>query len=175
MKEQFFKYIFGVTSTKEFEDWLYNDSTIERKLGQDSYLELISMNFNSDDFKSKLTDFIKSHFDWKEYLNWERIQDEKRMDEIGKSEMTIDLQSISSGQELHALLKERLKFPDFYGNNRHALWDAITGLVAMPKTLTFKNWNIFSERLPFESKMLEEIIFRYNNIEYNEKKIKNSW
>ncbi|HHP1052938.1 barstar family protein [Bacillus cereus group sp. BfR-BA-01354] len=40
-------------------------------------------------------------------------------------------------KELHKLLKERLGFPDFYGENWDAFWDAISGLIELPTTVQF--------------------------------------
>jgi len=47
----------------------------------------------------------------------------------------VDLGSVKSSKELHLLLQEALEFPEWYGGNWDAFWDAITGLVEMPETL----------------------------------------
>ncbi|MFJ5518048.1 barstar family protein [Streptomyces griseoluteus] len=46
--------------------------------------------------------------------------------------ITIDVSEVSDESALHLLLKQKLGFPDFYGMNWNAFWDAITGLRAVP-------------------------------------------
>ena len=77
--------------------------------------------------------------------------------------MTIDLKDTSSIKELHLLFQQRLEFPDFYGKNWAAFWDAITGLVDMPDCLILKGWSDFSSSFPADSKVLYQIINRYNS------------
>ena len=40
----------------------------------------------------------------------------------------IDFSGIGSKQELHALLKEKLSLPEYYGNNLDALYDCLTDI-----------------------------------------------
>ena len=72
--------------------------------------------------------------------------------------VSIDLSEVQSSQALHGMLKEALGFPDWYGCNWDAFWDAITGLVEMPETLEFSGWDIFSECLPHDAKMLRQCL-----------------
>ncbi|MDO9003120.1 MAG: barstar family protein [Aquabacterium sp.] len=67
----------------------------------------------------------------------------------------IDLSTVSSSQELHAALAKCLHFPEWYGANWDAFWDAITGLVEMPISLHLIGWNEVSRRLPREAKLLQ--------------------
>lgn len=67
----------------------------------------------------------------------------------------IDLQVITSAEELHSLLMESLNFPGWYGAHWDAFWDAITGLVDMPYTVRFLGWPQFSQRLPREAVLLK--------------------
>lgn len=46
--------------------------------------------------------------------------------------MRIDLKNRDSINSFHSLMKEKLKFPEYYGMNWDAFWDSITGLVKMP-------------------------------------------
>lgn len=75
----------------------------------------------------------------------------------------IDLSKVESSDKLHDMLARELHFPEFYGKNWDALWDAITGLVDMPSKLTFKGWDSFSKRLPEDAAMLKSILDDYND------------
>ena len=70
----------------------------------------------------------------------------------------IDLRGISSTDELHRLLLKSLNFPDWYGCNWNAFWDAITGLVGMPETLQLVGWSDFEARLPRDAQMMRECL-----------------
>ncbi|MEU0914537.1 barstar family protein [Streptomyces althioticus] len=58
-------------------------------------------------------------------------------------------------------LQRDLRFPDFYGRNRDALWDAITGLVDLPDELTFTDCAAFSAALPTEARTLRGLFDDY--------------
>jgi ribonuclease inhibitor len=51
--------------------------------------------------------------------------------------MTIQLlgTEMTTREALHAHLKERLGFPDYYGQNLDALWDCLRAEVAVPLTI----------------------------------------
>ena len=78
--------------------------------------------------------------------------------------MEIDLKNISSVEQLHLELKDRLQLPGFYGMNWDAFWDAITGLVTMPQQLSLLGWNDFSRKFPKDSKTLLRIVRDYNSV-----------
>ena len=70
----------------------------------------------------------------------------------------IDLSPIATPSDLQTLLAESLGFPDFYGHNWNAFWDAITGLVSMPHRLRFVGWHYFAKRLPQEAQQLQDCL-----------------
>ncbi|WP_298188870.1 barstar family protein [uncultured Pseudomonas sp.] len=70
----------------------------------------------------------------------------------------IDLQAVTDTEELHSLLMVSLAFPSWYGCNWDAFWDAITGLVEMPKTLKFIHWQNLSQRLPSDAALLQDLL-----------------
>jgi RNAse (barnase) inhibitor barstar len=72
-------------------------------------------------------------------------------------------------QNLHETFAERLYFPIFYGKNWNAFWNAITGLVEMPKVLTLTNWEKFERTFKNDSIILGKIIDDYNKLESNKK------
>lgn len=84
------------------------------------------------------------------------------MDESRKKKIVIDVGSLKTAKQLQIVLKESLDFPDFYGKNWDAFWDAITGLVMLPETVVFKNWKNLEYSLPEEASYLEKTLNRYN-------------
>ncbi|WP_079914338.1 barstar family protein [Paenibacillus sp. 32352] len=57
-------------------------------------------------------------------------------------EIILDGRKFDSKDQLHAVLKEALSLPHYYGNNLDALWDCLTGWVELPLTL---RWQHFQE------------------------------
>lgn len=70
----------------------------------------------------------------------------------------IDLSSVEDSGELHSALSNALGFPDWYGQNWDAFWDAITSLVEMPIKLELVGWSIFSERLPRDARLMRQCL-----------------
>ncbi|MGO9816113.1 MAG: barstar family protein [Terriglobales bacterium] len=70
----------------------------------------------------------------------------------------VNLSSVSNAIELHETLSKALGFPDWYGSNWDAFWDAITGLVEMPSELRFVHWPDFESRLPREAAFLRNAL-----------------
>lgn len=70
----------------------------------------------------------------------------------------IDLSAVSTADELQLLLMDRLGFPGWYGCNWNAFWDAITGLVAMPRRLRLVGWAGFAARLPDDARLMRECL-----------------
>jgi RNAse (barnase) inhibitor barstar len=76
--------------------------------------------------------------------------------------ISIDVSVIESSEQLQKLLKESLRFPDFYGNNWDAFWDSITGLVAMPEKFEITGWQHLTKVLPKDAELLLECLNDYN-------------
>ncbi|PUA38057.1 barnase inhibitor [Paenibacillus elgii] len=57
-------------------------------------------------------------------------------------DILLDGREIDNVGQLHAVLKEALELPEYYGNNLDALWDCLTGWVEMPLTI---RWLHFQE------------------------------
>ncbi|MCU5489938.1 MULTISPECIES: barstar family protein [Bacillus cereus group] len=80
-----------------------------------------------------------------------------------RSIMGIDVCNINSAKELHLLLKEKLEFPDFYGENWDAFWDCITGFVSpLPNKIIFNGWSKLENKLPRDTKIMKECLLDYN-------------
>jgi RNAse (barnase) inhibitor barstar len=72
--------------------------------------------------------------------------------------VNIDLIEVQSSEELHCVLKDALGFPEWYGCNWDAFWDAITGLVEMPEYLRISGWKMLSKRLPEDARLMQECL-----------------
>jgi ribonuclease inhibitor len=70
----------------------------------------------------------------------------------------IDVGTVETTRALHVLLRERLDFPEFYGHNWSAFWDAISGLVEIPTRIKFLNWDKLEQRLNFDARMLRQCL-----------------
>ena len=79
--------------------------------------------------------------------------------------MIIDLGNINTVQELHLKFKTELGFPDFYGMNWDAFWDAITGLVVMPEELIIHNFEALEDSMPSDAEILKQLITDFNHLD----------
>ncbi|MCC8435245.1 barstar family protein [Brevibacillus sp. M2.1A] len=84
-------------------------------------------------------------------------------DEVRVAMVVIDVSEVKDPFELQNVLKEKLGFPDFYGKNWDAFWDAITGLVMLPEKLVFIGWDDLVRNLPKDAEFLEKLIEKKNN------------
>ncbi|MBQ6817938.1 MAG: barstar family protein [Bacilli bacterium] len=67
----------------------------------------------------------------------------------------LDFKMIENKGELHQYLKEKLGFPDYYGNNLDALYDELTDLEDNT-IIEIKNFNFFQEKeLKYSNLLLE--------------------
>ncbi|MEU9973045.1 barstar family protein [Streptomyces sp. NPDC051014] len=75
--------------------------------------------------------------------------------------ITIDVSEVTDERALHLLLKRELSFPDLYGMNWDAFWDAITGLVSIPGHLSFLGWERLAGGVPRGAAMLRRALDDY--------------
>lgn len=54
----------------------------------------------------------------------------------------IDFTDIGDYDDFYAQLKEKLALPEYFGDNLDALYDSITGFVALPLHLEFVNMSV---------------------------------
>ncbi|MFJ7326630.1 barstar family protein [Streptomyces cyaneofuscatus] len=78
--------------------------------------------------------------------------------------VTIDVASVANEDELHRLLQREFDFPDFYGRNWNAFWDAVSGLVFIPEHVRFMGWELLAERVPGGATMLTDCLDRYRDL-----------
>ncbi|MFE5990557.1 barstar family protein [Streptomyces sp. NPDC056453] len=74
---------------------------------------------------------------------------------------TIDVSGLTDERALHLLLKQERGFPDFYGSNWDAFWDAITGLVWIPDHLRFLGWEQLMADVPRGAALLRRALDSY--------------
>ncbi len=84
------------------------------------------------------------------------------MEDSRVEEVKLNLNQLNSKEDLQKLLKQKLNFPEFYGENWDAFWDTITGLVELPKRIVLENWLAFENKLPEEAKTLIAMLKDYN-------------
>ena len=82
-----------------------------------------------------------------------------------KKSVIIDVTNIYDERDFHELLKKELGFPEFYGMNWGAFWDAITGLVELPEVITFQGFDSLKRRLPEAAGNLMKYFTYYNEWE----------
>ncbi|SCE21032.1 Barstar, RNAse (barnase) inhibitor [Streptomyces sp. AmelKG-A3] len=78
--------------------------------------------------------------------------------------MTIDVASVVDEDELQRLLQREFDFPDFYGRNWSAFWDAVSGLVFIPEHVRFTGWELLAERVSDGAMMLRDCLDRYRDL-----------
>lgn len=79
-----------------------------------------------------------------------------------KEQIILDVSQVFAPADLHMILKRQLDFPDVYGMNWNAFWDAITGMVKLPKKITIAGWSVLLERFPEEAKTLDRLLKDYS-------------
>ncbi|GMX62855.1 barstar family protein [Paenibacillus elgii] len=62
-------------------------------------------------------------------------------------DIILDGSKIDNVSQLHAVLKEALELPEYYGNNLDALWDCLTGWVEMPLTIRWLHFQVSEKKL----------------------------
>jgi len=72
----------------------------------------------------------------------------------------LDLGTIETSLDLHLMLRDRLQFPDYYGENWDAFWDCIRDdeQSSMPTTLRLRGWDALQRRLPRDAKLLRKVL-----------------
>src|SRR5689334_16269375 len=80
------------------------------------------------------------------------------MDDARRELVEIELAAVSTPEELQSVLARSLGFPEFYGHNWNAFWDAITGLVEMPRRLRLIGWAGLMSRLPDDARQLGQCL-----------------
>lgn len=97
-------------------------------------------------------------------LFWEKVYSyaadnlELKYNEI----VQLDLNDIESGRDFQMLLKNKMNFPDFYGLNWDAFWDAITGLGKLPRVIEITGWERMTNKLPHDAQMFNKLLDEYN-------------
>ena len=72
----------------------------------------------------------------------------------------LKLAAVETGDELHAMLAERLGFPGYYGRNWDAFWDCVSDLEQSltPIVLRLRGWDELHLRLPGDAEILRQCL-----------------
>jgi hypothetical protein len=62
--EQFYKVFYHNEDISELENWIYSTDEIEKKIGSDFYLEIISIDFNKRDSKHEVGEKLRPYVDF---------------------------------------------------------------------------------------------------------------
>ena len=79
-----------------------------------------------------------------------------------KNSVIINLAGVNTKVAIHQAFKQHLGFPDWYGANWDALWDAIIAVVELPDEVLLLNWQEFAEACPKDMQILHKIIADYH-------------
>lgn len=74
----------------------------------------------------------------------------------------IDLSDVNTSKQLHVILKKELGLPDFYGMNWDAFWDAVTGLVELPRKLIVIGWENAIKNIPEDAEIMKKLFEKLN-------------
>lgn len=132
-----------------------------------------------DTSREELEEFLLEHEKYSELFHLNSLPNQPLITEFKprKEHILLDVSRVVAPADLHMILKRQLDFPDVYGMNWNAFWDAITGMVKLPMKITITGWEVLEERLPKEAdsfkKLLKDYSLRYTNeiitVEYEQK------
>lgn len=70
IKNKFFRFLNGEESINDFEQWVYGTDSLERLLGNEDYLYLISLDFSKRDSKYEIEEILRRYINLGEYETW---------------------------------------------------------------------------------------------------------
>ena len=76
---------------------------------------------------------------------------------MSKETYTIDFSNVNHYFEMHAIIKEALEFPDYYGCNWDAFWDCLTDMYGEPIHIEIIGLDVMERKFGVENaaKMIE--------------------
>ncbi|GED70263.1 hypothetical protein BRE01_39650 [Brevibacillus reuszeri] len=154
--EYFYRLSHYVDSDHEWKSYLY-EIAANLESAVDGYGEV-------DRSKIELDHFLNKHLEYVYLFNLNLSPNEPKMTEFvpRKESIVIDVSRVFAPLDLHLVLKRQLDLPDMYGMNWNAFWDAITGMVKLPRKITISGWSVLDERFPEEAKTLRKILTDYS-------------
>ncbi|MBD3362703.1 hypothetical protein GF362_03220 [Candidatus Dojkabacteria bacterium] len=154
----FNKLINSDISIKDFEEWIYTDKTIEKIIGKDNYVTLVSMNYTKSDSKEKVQKYLVELFESLE----PELYDKYRVYNILKGMLDGQKDLVSGCRRLVQLRKRGLEFiPKIFVGFDSELDD-----VPLPEQYSQWNKNALGEKL----KKID--YYREDIIKYSKKLIK---
>lgn len=172
-------YLNEYLTDEQFEHYFYNNmEDAESVVDENTYLEIISTNFNSKEAcislrfqlqkyaeKEVMEIYSKISDSYVELLvqsnDHNEIVDILKNRYVKKSLVKIDCSTIKNNKEIISTVKHSLNFPDFCGDN----WDAINDLiydVILPEKVIFLGWRLFEERFPKDADCIKKIFDKVN-------------
>lgn len=87
------------------------------------------------------------------------------------NKITVDLSCCETKADFHNKIKDDLKLPGVYGANLDALWDALTGIIALPADVTL---NYLPDEKPSDDTILifKQIVDTFIDASYEEADLK---
>ena len=70
IKDDFFKFLNGEEPISNFEQWVYETNDLEKALGNEDYLHLISLDFSKRGSKYEIDDILRRYINLGEYETW---------------------------------------------------------------------------------------------------------
>jgi ribonuclease inhibitor len=80
-------------------------------------------------------------------------------------EIVFDSLDVENLDQLHAELARLLEFPDYYGGNLDALYDCLSGEIALPLKIIWKNYALTKARIGEEVAAVLEVLEDFANEE----------
>ena len=73
-------------------------------------------------------------------------------------EITIEGERIKTVDDFHLEIREKLKFPEYYGENLDALWDCLTSWIDLPVILIWSYADISKANLGDEFDRIKDVL-----------------
>jgi hypothetical protein len=104
--EMFLQFFFDQLPARDFESWLYTTADIEKKVGTENYLELVSLDYDTKEGVHRAKEIIRSTYD---HLSTDTIfRDRARL--VAKSMLDGDLSIVLGCRILANLSMDGLEF-----------------------------------------------------------------
>ncbi|MDE7120647.1 MAG: barstar family protein [Oscillospiraceae bacterium] len=175
-------FVNGDLTSEQFETiFLDHIAAFESLLESSIYLKIVCTNFTKKNDIISLKNFLREYLisDYPNDINHtndsyiEKIIDSDRNDTIAellrkryekKELVSIECSNINTPEQLIAVIKKMLQFPQICGNSFDAINDLIYDIM-FPEKLILNNWNTVEKKLPRESEIIRNILCKRSDCE----------